>query len=260
MDLVTYNKAKQSDIDRCLSLLEQFKQTNDPETIVVCVSYKPDKRMKAYKRFQANAEIKEFPRRNEKQYAAYITQQCWSFLTPEQQNRLVLSCSDSYWHMVQEIKKINRYMTANNLTVLTDEQLYTIVRSTSESNNFDLLDHLYTNKQKSVALITEAEQANNDQFQFLGMLYWSLKTTINIIVCTEQWITDSKQLASVLKAHPFVISKQLKLLPVLKKNKWAIIHLYKNIITLDEQIKTGAYPPEWFWLRLKQLIYSLPIE
>jgi DNA polymerase III delta subunit len=260
MDLVTHNKAKQSDIDRCLLLLEQFKKTNDPETIVVCVSYKPDKRMKAYKWFQANADIKEFPRRTEKQFAAYITQQCWSFLTQEQQSWLTLSCSDSYWHLTQEIEKIRWYMSANSLTKLSNEQLSTIVRSTSESNNFDLLDHMYTNKQKSIELLTQAEQTNNDMFQFLGMLYRSLKTTINMIICSEHWITDSKQLASLLKAHPFIVSKQLKLLPILKKNKSQIITLYTNIITLDEQIKTGIYPPEWFWLRLKQLIWTLDIK
>jgi DNA polymerase III delta subunit len=257
LDSTPHNKAKTADIERCLSLLEAFLATNDSETIVVCISYKPDKRTKPYKRFVSNAQLKEFPLLDEKQQVAYVQQQLGTLLTSGQQAELVTSCGDDLGHLSHECDKLRHYAAYHQLSSFTDAQLDRIVRWSISSNNFTLLDHLYTDTKKSIWLITTAQQAGEDSFKFLGMLYRGLKITINIINLAQEGITDAKTLASRLKAHPFVVSKQLKLLPQTKAKKEAIFELYSDILTIDHEIKTGVLPAEWFRLAVKQAVQKL---
>lgn len=119
LDSTPHNKAKSSEIDRCLTLLEWFLATNDTETIVVCISYKPDKRTKPYKRFVTHAQLKEYPLLDDKQKVAYVQQALWSLLTPEQQNELVTSCGSDLWHLAHECDKLYHYATYHQLTSFT---------------------------------------------------------------------------------------------------------------------------------------------
>lgn len=252
LDSTSHNKAKTADIDRCLSLLEKYMTTNDPQTIIVCISYHPDKRTKPYKRFVNNADIREFPFLDEKQKINYVHQQVGTLLNDTQIAELTINCWDNLWHLSHECNKLYHYAVFHKITSFTDEQFRSIIWSSIASNNFALLDHLYTDTKKSLELITIAQQAWEETFQFLGMVYRWLKTTISIINLTEQWISDGKTLASKLKIHPFVISKQLKLLPQTKAKKEKIYQLYNDILQLDYEIKTWILPVEWFRLAIKQ--------
>lgn len=257
LDSTPHNKAKSSDIDLCLTLLASFQANNDAETIVVCVSYKPDKRTKAYKWFTTHAELKEFPLLDQEQKNSFVQQQLGSLLTHAQQINLVMNCGSGLWMLAEECKKLSHYATYHQLSAFTDEQLARIVSWSISSNNFAILDNLYIDTKKSIALITQAQQAGEDPFQFLGSLYSGVKTTINIINLAQQGIKEGKTMISILKAHPYVVSKQLKLLPKTTEKKQAIYDLYTDILTLDFQIKTGVFPIEWFWLALKQAVYKL---
>jgi DNA polymerase III delta subunit len=194
---------------------------------------------------------------DEKQKIVYVQQQLWSILTAAQQAELVTSCGDDLGHLSHECNKLHHYATYHQLTKFTEEQLNQVVWWKVSSNNFSLLDHLYTDWKKSISLITKAQQAGEDTFQFLGMLYRWVKITINIINLTEQGITDAKTLASKLKAHPFVVSKQLKLLPQIKEKKEHVFQFYSDILQLDYEIKTWVLPAEWFWLAIKQAIQKI---
>ena len=45
------------------------------EVLLVCISYKPDKRSRFYKRFDGNATVKSFPLLNERELPAFINQE-----------------------------------------------------------------------------------------------------------------------------------------------------------------------------------------
>jgi DNA polymerase III delta subunit len=45
------------------------------EVLLICVSYKPDKRGRFYKRFDSNATIKSFPLLNERELPAFVFQE-----------------------------------------------------------------------------------------------------------------------------------------------------------------------------------------
>ena len=256
-DSTAHNKVASSTVEGCLLLLETFIKGWDQETIVVCVSYKPDKRTKAYKRFANNAQVKEFPLMDETQKIAYIQQKLWSLLTPKQQTSVVITCGSSFWTLQNECEKLYQYATYHSIHVFTDEQVHDIICGIGVSNNFALLDHLYTDQEKSLELITLAQTAWEDTFQFLGMLYRWVKTTINIDNLREQGISDSKTICSILKAHPFVVAKQLKILSHIQAKKHVIYGFYNDLILLDKQIKTWVIPAEWFWIYIKQAILKL---
>ena len=45
------------------------------EVLLVCVSYKPDKRSRFYKRFDSNATVKSFSLLNERELPAFVSQE-----------------------------------------------------------------------------------------------------------------------------------------------------------------------------------------
>ncbi|HCB51192.1 TPA: hypothetical protein DEP21_01225 [Patescibacteria group bacterium] len=65
-----------------------------------------------------------------------------------------------------------------------------------------------------------------------------MKIWIFMLDLDQQGISDSKLLASMLKAHPFVISKALKNITNLRNKKLAILSFYKQLVDLDVSIKT----------------------
>lgn len=73
---------------------DDFQKNNDllsPDTLIVLVSYKPDKRTKAYKRFLENAQLKEFSPYKEIQLKNFIKEQLSPFaLTDVETSHLLL--------------------------------------------------------------------------------------------------------------------------------------------------------------------------
>jgi DNA polymerase III delta subunit len=45
------------------------------EVLLICVSYKPDKRSRFYKRFDGNVTVKSFPLLNERELPAFVSQE-----------------------------------------------------------------------------------------------------------------------------------------------------------------------------------------
>lgn len=70
----------------------------------------------------------------------------------------------------------------------------------------------------------------------------------------KRWENSSKDLASKLGLHPFVVLKNLKLMPKLVEKEFAIRQFYKWLIELDLSVKTWRLPAEIFWLEIKNLI------
>jgi hypothetical protein len=73
----------------------------------------------------------------------------------------------------------------------------------------------------------------------------------------EQGITDSKELVSILKAHPFVVSKLLKNVLDIRRCRVQISCFYSRLVDLEYKIKTGKIPDGLFWLDVKRLLVEL---
>ncbi len=70
-DSTPTQKVASKDSERITDYLMKHREQLSPDTILVLLSYKPDKRTKAYKFFAKHADVKTFARMNTKQLAGY---------------------------------------------------------------------------------------------------------------------------------------------------------------------------------------------
>ena len=75
-DTIAHNKVSTKTVEVVTGLLMSTLNSLTDDTIVICISYKPDKRLKGYKRFVSNATVKEFTVVDDKQKNIYIEQRC----------------------------------------------------------------------------------------------------------------------------------------------------------------------------------------
>lgn len=256
-DTLAHNKASTKSVEKVVQLLTDHSRWLSDDTIVICVSYKPDKRLKGYKWFVSNATIKEFAPVDDKQKAAYIEQRIPGLLDTHQKELLISIAGENLFHLRNECKKLHDRAIAHHIDKVRTEDMESIIVGTATMNVFTILDHLYSSPDKALRLITDAQTAGQDMFQFLGMLYRWLELSLSVLNLYENDVKDTKQIASLLKAHPFAVSKQMKLLPILQDKKRKVIVLYNALIEIDAEIKTGQLPQEGFWVALKSAINQL---
>ncbi len=78
-----------------------------PDTIVIFLSYKPDKRTKPFKRFSENTQVKPFEPYKEPQLKAFITEQIQPFhLSEELLNYFLLKVGSDLYRLAHELEKL----------------------------------------------------------------------------------------------------------------------------------------------------------
>lgn len=262
--IIIHNVPKDTDESRKTAAAQQTaveeivtkNRTHIPEDhVVILVCYKPDKRTKGRKFFEQNAEVKSFSAYNEKQRDEFAATQLWTLLSSWQRQFFLQLVWNNLRNIVHEAQKLTTYALFHKRTQLTDEEVRLIVFAQGEINGFIILDTLFTNPKATIEYLTNLQQQGEDMFQILGMLYRGTKLVLQIIDCYEHGIKQGKEIAATLKAHPFAVAKQLKYISTLLDKQGAISSFYKQLLALDEAIKTGKLPAEWFWLHLKCLLY-----
>jgi DNA polymerase III delta subunit len=237
--------------------LIEHRATIPADTIVILVSYKPDKRTKTYKFFSKNAQVKTYEPLKDKQLIWFIQHKLWNLIGTTEAEMIV---SLVWWHLfniANECEKLKMYADYHWLQKITNSHIHDIVFHQWEIDSFQILDNLFSNKEKALQLIEQAQQQHQDTFQFLWMLYRGLKLVIQMIDLHEQWVRSSKEIASIVKLHPFAVAKQYKHIDRLVENKEWIHNLLHHLVELDRSIKSWTYPPEWFWLDIKSAVYAL---
>ncbi|MDP2670244.1 MAG: hypothetical protein Q8O99_04795 [bacterium] len=255
-DTIAHNKVSTKTVGIVTGLLMSTLSSLTDDTIVICISYKPDKRLKGYKRFVNNATVKEFPLVDDKQKNIYIEQRCPGLLDATQKELLVSIAGDTLFHLRNECKKLSDRAEYHHISKLATEDIEAVTVGIATMNVFTILDHLYTTPTKAIQLITQAQGNGQDMFQFLGMLYRGLELSLGVENLHAHGINEGKQITSLLKAHPFAVSKQLKLVTTLHEKKESIIRLYTNLLQIDADIKTGVLPQEGFRIALKCAIQN----
>lgn len=253
-DNYTPNKALASKISPIEEMLINKWEKIPAESVIILISYKPDKRTKAYKFFSKNAEVKTFTPLKWPQLSQFVQQQLWPLIDTSKANLIVSLVGNNLFNLAHECEKLQMYVQYHQLEKLDEKQIQEIVYAQAEIDSFKILDNLFTNKEKTLELITHYQEQNTDIFQFLGMLYRWLKMVLQMVNLHTQGITDSKEIASTLKIHPFAISKQNKNITILRANFSKIKNFYHTLLELDYNIKSGIYPAEGFWLKIKKMV------
>ena len=191
------------------------------------------------------------------QLTQFVQQNLGTLIDNSHANLIVSLVGDNLFNLVNECEKLRLYSEYHQLEKLSSEQIQDIVYAQAEIDSFKILDNLFTNKEKTLELITDYQEQNTDMFQFLGMLYRGLKMVIQMVNLHTRGVTDSKEMANTLKIHPFAISKQNKNITTLRANFSKIKNFYHDLLELDYNIKSGIYPAEGFWLEIKKMIRGL---
>lgn len=225
--------------------------------VVVLVCHKPDKRTKWWKYFEKNTTVKSFTPLKEKGATTLIQKQLWTLITASNAAHMVTLTGTSVRTIMHETEKLRLYASYHSISSLTKEHIDMVVFHQGEANAFGVLDTLLTDKTQCLTLLSELQQQQQDIFQTTWMLYWGLKIIIQMTDCLKKWITSSKEIASTIKAPPFAVAKQMKFADLYKEKSDQINTLFKEIVSIDRDIKTGKLPVEWFRVSLKTLVYAL---
>lgn len=256
-DNLPINKALASTINPIEEALIDKRDQIPAESIVILVSYKPDKRTKSYKFFSKHAEIKTFTPLKGIQLTQFVSQQLGELIDHKQAGLIVSLVGNNLFNLTHECEKLELYAVYHQLKKLDADHIAQVVYAQAEIDSFKILDNLFTNKQKTLELITQYQEQNTDMFQFLWMLYRGLKMVIQIVDLHEQKITSSKEIASIIKVHPFAVSKQNKNIHLLLEHITQIKQFYHKLLELDYNLKSWIYPAEGFWLGIKRMITDL---
>ena len=116
------------------------------------------------------------------------------------------------WQISNELKKIINYKQgqANISNTLTIEDIKKMVANNIDNNVFALIDAI-SNKNKSAALklLEEQIEAGQNELQILSLVSRQFKILARIKEQIEAGVTNSRQIASTLKLHPYVAQKSL---------------------------------------------------
>lgn len=255
---------KVSDNKISASKLEQFDQgfTSrleylSADTVVVFVSYDPDKRLKMYKSLSELAQVKEFNNPNIIGQRKFVKNILGELVTDENIDYMIAQIGDDLFRLAHESDKIVTYAKYHNISTIDKKTIDLLIYSETDANNFAVLDTLLTDKKQTLETIDIISENMVDWNEFLGMLYWGLKHMLQTLDLYEQGQTDSKQIASKLGIHFFPIIKNLKIIDTIKANKFKLMHMYDDLMSLDVSIKSGQFPAEGFYSEVKRIIAKL---
>ena len=119
---------------------------------------------------------------------------------------------------------------------------------------FKLLELAIIKPEMAVKSIKSMQESWIDWNVLNGSFAWGLRNYLFVLDYAEHWITDSKQIAGELKQNPWVITNIVKKLPQLKEKKNLIKDLFKSIVDIDYDIKSGNAQPESYFFTIKKVL------
>lgn len=242
-------------IDEIEKLVEDIMNYEIPsEVLLLCISYKPDKRSRFYKRFDVNATVKNFPLLNERELSTFVNQE-WKDLnlSNEVVNALVKKVWNDQFRLVSEIDKL-RYWKQYYSKEVTPEVVDEVCFGMMDEDVFKLLDLAITRPELAVKSIKSMQKSGIDWNALNGSFAWWLRNYLFVLDYAEHWITDSKQIASEIKQNPRVIMNIIKKLSLLREKKNLIMNLFKSIVDIDYDIKNSNAQPENYFFTIKKVL------
>lgn len=259
LDTEKSNAIKADEIEKIADDLMNY--TLPSEVIVVCVSYKPDKRWRFYKWIDkldkenpSQSILKSFPVLTESELVNFVQTQAKDlWMNRELSEFLIKRVWGDQFSLLSEIEKLRYWKRYNNKDItidVVDDVCFWIL----DVDVFKLLDLALTNKREAIKLIQSLEDKWLDWNAINWSLSWWLRNYLFVLDYAEHWITDSKIIAGELKQNPWSITNILKKISILKENKNLIKTLFEGIVDVDYKIKRWVLQPEFYFLTIKKII------
>ncbi len=246
-----YNESTKKQMDNFYEYLITHQSTIPEDNLIIFISTTPDKKTKRAKLFlnEEHDWIKVISHEaTSKEILKYIQEHSDGLIAWANAQRLIDLCNKQMYTIDNEIKKIKSYLSWSSIQ-LTEKILDDIVISDKQIDVWSFIDGIIINQDPQTInkFITYSQQDNNS-FQFLWLLYWSIGWMIYLIDSREHGITDPSELASKSKLPPFTISRYNAKKNQLITSKNQLHHIYKNLLEMDYNLKTGMLPAEGFWV------------
>ena len=260
LDTEKSNSIKADEIEK---LSDDIMNNNLPgEVLLICVCYKPDKRGRFYKWFDKLDKenpwqkiIKSFSLLKEQELTGFVLQESKDlWLSSKSVDVLINKVWNDQFRLSSEIDKL-RYRKSFYWKEITPEVVNDVCFWMVEGDTFQLLDLILTNPESSVEYIQRLQDDWIDWNALNWSFAWWLRNYLFVLDYADCWITDSKLIAWELKQNPRAISNIIKKLPLLKEKRDVIYKLFKCIVDIDYDIKSGnAYPENYFFSIKKVLL------
>lgn len=225
------------------------------ETLILFISSKPDKRLKLYKFLERNAVVKEFNQYKDSQLKDFIISQLGGIFIPDDVvEYLLIKVWANLYRLRFECEKIKTRCEIKNITKIDQQLIDKLAFWQVETNAFALLESLFTDTKRAVQIIAKIQDDGEDRNAFAGMLYRSLKTSLFLVDIVNAGTTDSKEIAAIMWANPWQISKSLKQIKQLQANHQLMKTFFRQLVGLDYSIKSGKLPDTYFRLGIKKFL------
>ncbi len=249
-DLVQDWGIPQDKIDKFFTDFEANQQFLTDDTIVVFFSYKPDKRTRMFKWLSENVQVKEYPLYKDSQLKTFIKENLKPLsISDEAVDYFLEKIGTDMFRISNEIEKLKFVVKEWSVT---NEMIDTYCFWMVEENAFSIFDQLFTSPVSAVQILENMQKEGKDWNAVLAPLLWSLRIILVVIDYANQWIKDSKLIASECKLPPFAIAKNMKNSDLYLSHQGALKNLFRTIVDTEYSIKTGKYPDTYFWLTVKK--------
>ena len=231
------------------------------EVLLICVSYKPDKRGRFYKRFDkldkdnpSQKIVKSFAPLKDYELSNFVAQESKDLnLDSKVVQALIHKVWNDQFRLESEIDKLRyrkKYYNDEITPKVVDEVCFGMI----EEDIFQLLDLALTDTKSAVQFIQWLQDDGLDRNAVNGSFAWWLRNYLFVIDYADHWITDSKQIANELKQNPWAIMNITKKLSLLKEKRNLIESLFKSIVDIDYDIKNGNAQPESYFFAIKKVL------
>lgn len=231
------------------------------EVLLICVSYKPDKRGRFYKRFDkldkdnpSQKLIKTFAPLSERELPDFVKESSKDLnLDSKVIQALIHKVWNDQFRLESEIDKLRyrkKYYNDEITPKVVDEVCFGMI----EEDIFQLLDLAFTDAKSAVKFVQWLQDDGLDWNAVNGSFAWGLRNYLFVLDYADHWVTDSKQIASELKQNPWSIINIIKKLSLLKEKRNLIQTLFKSIVDIDYDIKSGNAQPESYFFTIKKVL------
>ena len=259
LDTEKSNAIKADEIEKLSEDIMNYQLPS--EVLLICVSYKPDKRGRFYKRFDkldkdnpSQKQIKTFAPLSERELPDFVKESSKDLnLDSKVIQALIHKVWNDQFRLESEIDKLRyrkKYYNEEITTKVVDDVCFGMI----EEDTFQLLDLALTDTSSAIKFIQWLQDDGLDRNAVNGSFAWWLRNYLFVLDYADHWITDSKQIASELKQNPWTIMNITKKLSLLKEKRNLIQNLFKSIVDIDYDIKSGNSQPESYFFTIKKVL------
>ncbi len=199
-----------------------------PDTIVIFVSYKPDKRVKFYKYLQKNAQIKEFNTLRDSQRKSHIqTRSKGLQWEADALDYFLLQVGSDMYRLQSEREKLRMWTQVHNKNTINKTDIDTVVFGQVQANTFALFDYLFTDVNKALILVDQMRDDGTNRNEAIGAMYRGIILFIMMVDSHREGLRDPKSISKRIGYAPFAVSKQYGRIQTFVQQEQNIKNIYQ---------------------------------